>query len=67
MAALRNGVKTIEHGSYIDEECCKLMKEKDAILVATRLIVDDGLRLGRSMFSEARRSTTIRRTELTRY
>jgi len=50
LAALRNGVKTIEHGSYIDEECCDLMKEKDAILVATRLIVEDGLRLGKDMF-----------------
>lgn len=34
--ALNAGVKTIEHGSYLDEECITLMKEKGAILVATR-------------------------------
>lgn len=39
--ALHAGVKTIEHGSYLDEECIALMKEKNAILVATRQIVED--------------------------
>lgn len=48
---LKAGVKTIEHGSYIDEECCDLMKENDAILVLTRLIVEDGLKLGEGMFT----------------
>ena len=42
-AALNAGVKTIEHGSYLDEEDAELMIEKDAILVATRLIVENGL------------------------
>ncbi|KAG8628698.1 hypothetical protein KVT40_002563 [Elsinoe batatas] len=51
MASLRNGVRTIEHGSYIDQEAADLMLEKDAMLVATRLIIEDGLRLGRDMFS----------------
>lgn len=51
MASLRAGVKTIEHGSYIDEECVDLMKEKGAMLVATRLIIEDGLRLGEDMLS----------------
>jgi imidazolonepropionase-like amidohydrolase len=41
MAALRAGVKTIEHGSYLDEEAAELMKEKDAILVPTRFIVEE--------------------------
>ena len=41
MAALRAGVKTIEHGSYLDEEAADLMKEKDAIFVATRLIMEN--------------------------
>ena len=50
MAALRSGVKTIEHGSYIDEEAAELMLEKDAILVATRLIVANGLALGEEYF-----------------
>ena len=39
MQCLKAGVKTIEHGTYLDEEVCDLMKEKGAILVATRTIV----------------------------
>ncbi|GMQ85316.1 MAG: amidohydrolase family protein [Acidimicrobiia bacterium] len=39
MAALDAGVKTIEHGSYLDEEAALLMIERDAILVPTRSIV----------------------------
>jgi imidazolonepropionase-like amidohydrolase len=39
MAALRAGVQTIEHGSYLDEEAARLMIEQDAILVPTRFIV----------------------------
>ncbi len=39
MAALRAGVTTIEHGSYLDEEAADLMKEKAAILVPTRFVV----------------------------
>ncbi|KAG4420103.1 hypothetical protein IFR04_006762 [Cadophora malorum] len=41
--ALNAGVKTIEHGSFLDEECVKLMKEKNAILVATSLVVEGGM------------------------
>ena len=52
MACLRAGVKTIEHGSYIDEEAADLMIEKGAILIATRLIVENGLILGKEMFSD---------------
>jgi imidazolonepropionase-like amidohydrolase len=33
--ALRAGVKTIEHGSYLDDECIALFKEKGAYLVPT--------------------------------
>jgi imidazolonepropionase-like amidohydrolase len=43
MAALHAGVKTIEHGSYLDEEAAALMKEKDAILVATRQVIEAGM------------------------
>jgi imidazolonepropionase-like amidohydrolase len=39
LAALRAGVKTIEHGSYLDEECADLMLERGAMLVPTRWIV----------------------------
>lgn len=40
MAALRAGVKTIEHGSYLDDEAAELMLETGAILVPTRFIVE---------------------------
>jgi imidazolonepropionase-like amidohydrolase len=41
MAALRAGVRTIEHGSYLDDECCEAMRETGAILVPTRTIIED--------------------------
>src|SRR5580700_4490093 len=41
MAALRAGVRTIEHGTYLDDECCDAMRESGAILVPTRTIVED--------------------------
>ncbi len=43
MAALAAGVRTIEHGTYLDEECCDAMRESGAILVPTRTIVEDML------------------------
>ncbi len=43
MAALAAGVRSIEHGSYVDEECCQAMLETGAILVPTRSIVADML------------------------
>lgn len=36
--ALEAGVKTIEHGTYLDEDLCDLMIEKDAILVPTAYV-----------------------------
>ncbi|WP_203910538.1 metal-dependent hydrolase family protein [Rhizocola hellebori] len=39
MAALEAGVRTIEHGSYLDEEGAAAMRESGAILVATRTII----------------------------
>ncbi len=41
MAALQAGARTIEHGSYLDSECCAAMRETGAILVPTRSIVAD--------------------------
>ena len=41
MAALHAGCRTIEHGSYLDEEAADLMLEKDAILVPTRFVLHD--------------------------
>jgi imidazolonepropionase-like amidohydrolase len=46
MAALEAGVKTIEHGSFIDEEAADAMVETGAILVPTRFIVDLLIREG---------------------
>jgi imidazolonepropionase-like amidohydrolase len=39
MAALRAGARTIEHGSYLDDEAAATMVEADAILVPTRYIL----------------------------
>ena len=43
MAALEAGVRTIEHGTYLDDEACDAMRETGAILVPTRTIVEDML------------------------
>jgi len=40
MAALRAGCRTIEHGSFLDEEAADLMVETGALLVPTRFVVD---------------------------
>jgi len=49
MAALRAGAKTIEHGSYLDEESADLMAKQGAILVPTRFIVEQLLGMRGSM------------------
>ena len=46
MAALRAGCRTIEHGTYLDEEAAALMAEKDALLVPTRFIIERLVELG---------------------
>ena len=46
MAALESGIKTIEHGTFIDDEAADAMKESDAVLVPTRFIVDFLIREG---------------------
>jgi imidazolonepropionase-like amidohydrolase len=46
MAALEAGVKSIEHGTYLDDEACAAMRELDAILVPTRYIVVRLLKAG---------------------
>ena len=40
MAALEAGVRTIEHGTYLDEECAVAMREADAILVPTCSVLE---------------------------
>ena len=49
MAALRAGVRTIEHGSYLDREAASAMREVGAVLVPTRFIVERGLQAKGSM------------------
>jgi imidazolonepropionase-like amidohydrolase len=39
MAAIEAGVRTIEHGTYLDDEVCQAMRETGTILVATRTII----------------------------
>jgi len=39
LAALEAGCHTIEHGTYLDEECAAAMRERGAILVPTRTII----------------------------
>jgi imidazolonepropionase-like amidohydrolase len=46
MAALAAGVRTIEHGTYLDEEAAAAMRETGALLVSTRTIVTDILDSG---------------------
>ena len=41
MAALEAGVRTIEHGTYLDDEACDAMRETGTILVPTRAIIED--------------------------
>lgn len=40
IAALEAGIKTIEHGTFLDDEAADVMLETGAILVPTRFIVD---------------------------
>jgi imidazolonepropionase-like amidohydrolase len=46
VAALRAGARTIEHGTYLDEEVAGLMKDRGAVLVPTRFIVGRILEIG---------------------
>jgi imidazolonepropionase-like amidohydrolase len=39
MAALEAGVRTIEHGTYLDEEVAAAMRETGAIMVPTRTVM----------------------------
>ena len=65
MAALDAGVKSIEHGMYVDEEVAAKMKEKDAILVPTRHIVE-GLHSGAEKLPPPIQAKLDRMTQLSR-
>lgn len=53
LAALKAGVMTIEHGSYLTEEVIDMMKEKGAILCATRFIQVNGIKHPENMPEES--------------
>ncbi|KAH8889843.1 hypothetical protein GQ53DRAFT_748090 [Thozetella sp. PMI_491] len=65
LAALEAGVKTIEHGMYLDEEVATKMKEKGAILVPTRHIVE-ALAAGAENLPPASQEKLERMTQLSR-
>ncbi|KAK1778619.1 hypothetical protein QBC45DRAFT_413771 [Copromyces sp. CBS 386.78] len=65
MAALDAGVKSIEHGVYLDEEVAAKMKEKDAILVPTRHIVE-GMAAGDDDLDPRQRAKLERSIQLSR-
>lgn len=43
LASIKAGVKTIEHGSFADQECIELMKKHDVIYVPTRRAITNFL------------------------
>ncbi len=45
LACVKAGVKTIEHGSYLDEEVIQEMVKRNVILVPTRSVFVSGLKL----------------------
>ena len=47
LAALRAGCRTIEHGTYLDEEAAEVMLKQDAILVPTRFILERLVKVGK--------------------
>jgi imidazolonepropionase-like amidohydrolase len=48
LAAIEAGVTTIEHGTYLDDEVVAAMRERDVLLVPTRLIVTELMAAGRT-------------------
>lgn len=46
LAAIEAGVRTVEHGTYLDEEVAAAMVERDVLLVPTRLIVTELMAVG---------------------
>lgn len=53
MAALRAGVGSVEHGTFLDEECCRLMRENGVVYVPTRTVVVEGLKHPELMSKES--------------
>ncbi len=70
MAALRAGIRTIEHGTFLDDEAAEVMAEKGAVLVPTRLMVNQIAARGKEsgmpehMLEKARKITDRHREAL---
>jgi imidazolonepropionase-like amidohydrolase len=64
MASLEAGVKTIEHGTYLDEEAADAMVETGAILVPTRWILryllTEGEKKGMPEYARVKAEATAR-------
>jgi imidazolonepropionase-like amidohydrolase len=67
VAALEAGVKTIEHGTYLDDEAADLMKAQDATLVPTRFILEflmtEGEKAGMPDYAKAKAQIASRNHE----
>jgi imidazolonepropionase-like amidohydrolase len=59
MAAILAGVHTIEHGTYMDEECIEEMKDRGIVYVPTRTIVKVGVDHPELMSPESYRKMLI--------
>ena len=44
LAAIKAGCATLEHGTYLDDECVDAMLEKDVMFISTRTIVVEALK-----------------------
>lgn len=64
LAALEAGVKTIEHGTYLDEEAADAMLDAGAILVPTRFILEylmaEGAKKGMPEYAQAKGEVAYR-------
>ncbi len=64
MNALEAGIKTIEHGTYLDEEAAEAMIEAGAVLVPTRFVIAylqaDGPKMGMPEYAQKKMAVVAR-------
>jgi imidazolonepropionase-like amidohydrolase len=63
LAAIEAGVRTIEHGTYLDDEVAAAMVERDVLLVPTRLIVAELMEVGLAAGMTAAMYTKLQATD----
>jgi imidazolonepropionase-like amidohydrolase len=66
LAAIEAGVRTIEHGTYLDDEVAAAMVERDVLLVPTRLIVAELMEVGLAAGMTAAMYTKLQATDASR-